>query len=179
MHKTTAVRCSQKGSEVLEFALVIVPFLAMVAVLLAMSWAVFVKSSMQRAVRVAVEQGVSLSSSQLGQGACLTDTVKGIVQQNSVGMLQGSSGLASIKVNYFQPPAPGSNGAVTDVSTQSNADAPGNIMQVSIQNFSLNPLMPRVYSTNQAVDNTPTGLTVYAAGVIQLTASQPCVGTAP
>jgi Flp pilus assembly protein TadG len=179
MNKAAAARGSQKGSELLEFVLVLLPFMALVGVLLDVGWAVFVKSSMQRAVRVAVEQGVSLSSSQLAPGACLTDTVKGIVQQNSAGMLQGSAGLAFIKVNYFQPPAPGSNGAVTDVSAQSNADAPGNIMQVSIQNFSLNALMPRIFGPTQGVDNAPTALTVYAAGVIQLTQTQPCVGTAP
>jgi Flp pilus assembly protein TadG len=163
----------------LEFGLALVPFLAMVGVLFDLSWAVFVKSSIQRAVRVAVEQGVSLSSTQLAPGACLTDTVKGVVQQNSFGMLNGTTGLVLIKVNYFQPPASGSNGAVTDVSTQSDADTPGNIMQVSVQSLSLAPLMPRIFALNQAVDKTPTGVTVFAAGVIQLTQSQPCVGTAP
>ncbi len=33
------------------------PFLAMLTVLMGISWAIFVKSSMQRAVRVAVDQG--------------------------------------------------------------------------------------------------------------------------
>jgi hypothetical protein len=143
------------------------------------SWAIFAKSSLQRAVRVAVDQGVALSSSQLAPGVCLTATVKGLVQSNAFGMLNGSAGIALIKVNYLQPPDPGSGAGVTDVSTQSGADNSGNIMQVSVQNFSLTPLIPRIVDFNHDADTNPLNLSVYAAGVIQLRQSQPCVGTAP
>jgi hypothetical protein len=155
------------------------PFLAMITVLMGISWAIFVKSSMQRAVRVAVDQGVSLTASQLASGACLTDTLKATVQRNSFGMLNGNSGLALIKVNYFQPPAAGSASAATDVSAQTTANSPGNIMQVSVQNFSLMPLIPRFVDFSHAADNTPMNTSVYSAGVIQLTQTTPCVGTAP
>ena len=170
----------ERGSEILEFALVIIPFLAMVTVLMDVSWSIFVKSSIQRAVRVGVTQGVVMTASQMSQGVCLTDAVKSIVQNNSYGMLSGSAGLALIKVNYFEPPAPGSTGAVTDVSATSTADVSGNIMQVSVQNFSLAPLIPRIVSLNDAVDNTALNVNVYSAGVIQLTSDPPtCVGKAP
>jgi Flp pilus assembly protein TadG len=169
-------RRMQRGTEIMEFALVLAPFLAMVTVLVDISWGIFAKSTLQRAVRTAVEQGVSLSQTNLAQNACLTDTVKSIVQQNSLGLLSGSTG---IYVNYLQPPAPGSSGAATDVSTQSDADNPGNIMQVSVQNFSLAPMLPRIYNFNQSPDSTPFGFSVYAAGVIQLTSETPCVGSAP
>jgi Flp pilus assembly protein TadG len=162
-----------------EFALVVVPFLAMMTVLMDITWAIFVKSSIQQSVRYAVDQGVQMAASQIAQGACLTDTVKGIVQQNAFGMLNGSSGLALIKVNYFQPPAPGSNGAATDVSTTTTADTPGNIMQVSVQNYSLFPLISRIVNFNTNPDNSSLNLSLYAAGVIQLSESAPCVGTAP
>ncbi len=179
MERRTTVNHRERGSEILEFALVLIPFLAMVTVLMDISWDVFVKSTLQRAVRVGVDQGVMMLGSQMAQGACLTDAVKGIVQQNSLGMLNGNSGLALIKVNYFQPPDPGSASAATDVSAQSTANTPGNIMQVSVQNYSLAMLIPRVVDAKSAVDNSPLNMSVYAAGVIQLSESAPCVGTAP
>jgi hypothetical protein len=45
------------------------------------------------------------------------------VQQRSLGLLKGSSGLARIKVRYYQPPAPGSTGPAVDVSSQPNGTA--------------------------------------------------------
>jgi Flp pilus assembly protein TadG len=179
MQKTKRSKHRERGSEFVEFSLVVIPFLAMITVLMDVSWAAFVKGSLQRAVRVGVTQGVSMTQTQItaAGGKCLTDTVKSLVQQNSFGILSGTS---LIYVNYLQPPAPGSTAAATDVSTTSEADTPGNIMQVSIQNYSLLPLIPRIVSLNQGTDNNPLNLTVYAAGIIQLESDSPtCVGSAP
>lgn len=169
----------RRGSELLEFSLVIVPLLAMMTVLLDTGWAIFAESTLQRAVRIGVRTGVTLTASQMSGGACLTDTVKGVVQSNSFGLLNGSSGLAKIKVNYFLPPAPNSSSAATDVSTQADGDAPGNIMQVSVQGYSLHPLMPRVYGL-RGVDNSDLVIAnVNSADIIEPSRNPPCIGTAP
>ena len=168
-----------KGSELLEFTLVIMPLMAMITVLADTGWAVFAESTLQRAVRIGVRTGVTLTASQMASGACLTDTVKSVVQSNAFGLLHGSSGLAKVKVNYFLPPEPASTAAATDVSAQSNGDAPGNIMKVSVQNFSLAPLMPRIFSTRLAMDNSPLIITVNSADIIEPDRNPPCVGTAP
>jgi Flp pilus assembly protein TadG len=173
-------RC--RGAEPLEFTLVLLPLLAMVTVLLDTSWAVFAKATLQRAVRIGVRVGITLTSTQMAQGACLTDTVKSTVQSNSMGLLHGSSGLALIKVHYFQPPAVNSTSAATDVSTNSDGDQPGNIMQVSVQNFSLIPLLPRIFSWKTAADTNPLVIQgVYSADLIEPASStvRPCIGTAP
>lgn len=169
----------QRGAELVEFALVLAPFFALITVLMNVSWAIFAKSTIQRAVRAAVDQGVQLKGADMVNSACLTDTVKGIVQQNAFGLLSGSTGLALIKVNYYQPPAPGSTADVTDVSTQTGANTPGNIMQVSVQNYSLTPLVGRIIDFNTAPDKSSINTSVYAAGVIQASDDVPCVGTAP
>src|SRR5205814_2052937 len=91
IHCQSAFRRRQRGSETLELTLVLLPVLAMAIVLLDTSWAIFAKSTMQRAVRVAVHTGVTLTSSQIPPGSCLTDVVKTTVQQNSLGLLSGSS----------------------------------------------------------------------------------------
>jgi Flp pilus assembly protein TadG len=59
------MRHRQRGAEILEFALVLAPFLALFTLLMDFSWAIFSKSSIQRAFRVAVDQGVTLTSSDM------------------------------------------------------------------------------------------------------------------
>jgi len=170
------------NAEVVEFTLVLAPLLAMVGVLVDTSWTVFAKATLQRAVRVGVRIGATTIASQLAPGACLTDTVKSTVQTNALGLLNGSSGLAMIKVHYFQPPAPGSNGTVTDVSTQADGDQPLNIIQVSIENFPVNPLMPRIYNWKDTPDTNPVVIQgVYSADLIEPASitDRPCIGTAP
>ena len=169
----------RKGSEALEFSLVLRPLLAMLTVLLDTGWAIFAKSTLQRAVRVGVTSGITLTGSQVTQGSCLTDAVKLTVQQNSLGLLSGSSGLSSIKVNYFLPPAPSSTGPATDVSSQSDGNSPGNILQVSVQNFSLALLLPVVVSFQVAPNTSPLVMGAYSAGLIEPSQDLPCIGTAP
>jgi Flp pilus assembly protein TadG len=170
-------RC--RGAEPLEFTLVLLPLFAMTTVLVDTAWGIFAKSTLQRAVRLGVRTGVTLTASQMAQGACLTDTVKSLVQQNSLGILNGSTGLAMIKVNYLQPPQPDSSAAAVDVSNQSTGDSPGNIMVVSVQNYSLIPLMPRVYSWHGTIDNSPLTINVSSADLIEPSRNVPCIGTAP
>jgi Flp pilus assembly protein TadG len=166
---------------VLEFALVLLPMLAMITVLVDASWAVFAKATLQRAVRIGVRTGITLTASQMAQGGCLTDTVKSAVQANAFGLLAGNSGLRLIKVNYYQPPAVDSNSAAIDVSANSDGDLPLNIMQVSVQNYSLIPLLPRIFNWKQTADTNPLVFSVYSADLIEPASStdRPCIGTAP
>jgi len=170
-------RAGQKGSETLEFTFVMLPLFCMIFILLNIAWAVFAKSTLQRAVRLGVRYGITVQS--LPTGSCLTDVVKSAVQANSLGLLRGSSGLAKIRVNYFLPPAATSTTGPTDVSTAMNADAGGNIMQVSVQGFSLAPIVPRIYHWYETPDVSPVIVNVYAADLIEFSRTPPCVGTAP
>jgi hypothetical protein len=160
----------------MEFTLVMLPLFTMLFILLNIAWAIFAKSTLQRAVRIAVRTGIAVSST---PGSTLTDTVKGVVQTNSLGLLNGSAGLGYIKVNYFLPPPPSSTNAPTDVSTAMNADAGGNIMQVSIQGFPLVPIVPRIFDWKKAPDDSPLIVNVYAADMIEPNRTPPPVGTAP
>jgi len=166
-------------TEILEFTLIMLPLLAFITVLADTGWAIFAESTLQRAVRIGVRTGVTLTASQMASGACLTDTVKGVVQSNASGLLNGASGLAKIKVNYYLPPPPSSSSAATDVSTQSNGDAPGNIMKVSVVGFSLTPLMPRIYGGKNGIDNNPQTINVNSADIIEPDRNPPPIGTAP
>jgi len=181
-----ARRKRSSGSQILEFTFVFLPLLAFTTVLLDTAWAVMAKATVQRAVRMAVRTGITLTSSQMTGSACLTDTVKGVVQSDSLGLLNGTTGLSYIKVNYYAPPT-SATGSVSDVSTCTTtgtscptiADVSGNIMQVSVQGLTVTPLMPRIFGFKMANDNAPLLVTVYAADVIEPHDSPPCVGTAP
>lgn len=169
----------RRGAELIEFTLALLPFFAMAFVLLDFAWIVFAQATVVRAVRVAVRTGITLTASQMTTGACLTDTVKGIVQQNGLGFLKGTAGLAYIKVNYFLPPAPGATTAATDVSGLSSGNAPGNIMQVSVNNYSLRAFLPRIFTWKTAPDSGVFVFSETSADLIEPSRSPPCIGTAP
>jgi Flp pilus assembly protein TadG len=161
----------------MEFTLVMLPLFAMIFALMNIAWAVFADSTLQRAVRLGVRYGITVTST--ASGSCLTDVVKSTVQANSLGLLSGATGLGKIKVNYFMPPAASSTSPPTDVSTALNADAGGNIMQVSVQGFSLLPIVPHIYNWGLMSDKNPFIVNVYAADLIEPSRTPPCVGTAP
>jgi Flp pilus assembly protein TadG len=169
----------------MEFTLVVLPLLAMLAVVVDVSWAIWAKATLQRAVRYGVRTGITLTASQMTNGACLTDTVKGVVQANAMGLLgsgTGSSGYALIKVHYYQPPVASSSSAATEVSSSSTGDQSGNIMQVSVQGYSVVPLLPRIFNWKTAPDKNPVVIQgVYAADLIEPASvtDRPCIGTAP
>jgi Flp pilus assembly protein TadG len=175
-------RRGSRGSELIEFTLNFLPFMVMIIVLVDTSWAIFAQSTLQQAVRMAVREGVTLTTQTKDANgnvvltSDLTSTVKGLVQQHSVGLLNGSTGLSRIKVNYFDQ-----NNPSTDVSNQTWGNTAGNIMQVSVQSFPLSPLMARFYSWHGAPDNSPMTINVYAADVIEPMASAvtPPIGSAP
>lgn len=164
----------------LEFTLALLPLLMMIIVLLDASWAIFVKSTLAYAVRTGVRQGITITGTQAtAAGSNLTLMVKTTVQRNALGMLAGDAGLAKIKVNYFLPPIPGSNAAALDVSAQTNGNAALNIMQVSIQGFSLGPLVPRIFGWKAPLDTSRTAIGAVAADLIEPSRDPPPIGAAP
>jgi hypothetical protein len=169
----------RRGAETLEFALAIVPLMAILLVTVNIAWAVFAKATLQRAVRIGVRSGVTLTGSQLASGTCLTDVVKATVQLNALGLLGSDEGWAKIKVRYFQPPSPSSTADAVEVSTQLTGNTPGNIMQVSVEGFLLVPLAPRIFGWRDGIDKTPFVATVRSADRIEPSRNPPCIGTAP
>jgi len=170
-------RKRSRGAELIEFTMVFLPFLAIITVLLDTCWAIFVKSSLQYAVRTGVRVGITLTTSTVTGD--LTSTVKSIVKANSFGMLKDTS---LIHVHYLQPPSPGSTDAAADVSTSTNppGNAPGNIMVVSVDNYSLPALIARIYNW-KSVDKSATNVTVVSADLIEPMNKDeiPPIGTAP
>ena len=171
---------SRRGAETVEFTLAFLPLLAVMFVLVDSAWAIFVKSTLEYAVRAGVRQGITITGTQATAASSnQTAMVKAIVQENALGLLSGAAGLAKIKVNYFLPPAPNSNGAMTDVSNQTDGNAGLNVMQVSVQGYALPSLTPRIFSWKTAADGSAIALDAVAADLIEPGQDSPPIGTAP
>ncbi len=171
-------RC--RGSELLEFTLVFLPLMAILLVLIDVAWAIFVRATLDYAVRAGVRSGITVTGAQASAAhSDLTSMVKSTVQGRSLGILRGTEGLAKVKVHYFQPPVDGSTAGVVDVSSEDNGNSPGNIMQVSIEGYELPALVPRVFSWNRAPDKSGTKIGAVAADLIEPSHDTPPIGTAP
>ena len=168
------------GAELIEFTLTLFPLLMFVTWLVSTGWAFFTTSALQYAVRVGARTGITLNKTTVGSSN-LTTYVKNLVVQNSFGFLKDTS---LVHVHYYQPPAAGSSGPVTDVSTVTTGAEPGNypghIMVVSIDGYSLPPLMVRIFAWNR-IDKSPSAISVSSADLIEPmdTTDLPPIGTAP
>lgn len=176
------------GAELIEFSMTLGPFLMLLTVIISISWAIFAKSSLQYAVKVGVREGITIDKVAAGSSD-LTTMVKNIVVANSFGFLKNTS---LVHVHYYQPPSPSSSGNVTDVSSCVAGDStspctptqpgnsPGNIMVVSVDGYSLSPLVARIFSWN-SIDRSTTSLTVSSADLIEQLDSNDLapLGTAP
>jgi Flp pilus assembly protein TadG len=159
--------------------MVLLPLLAILFVLVDVSWAIFAKSTIAYAVRTAVRTGITITGTQAtAAGETLTQMVKDTVQSNAQGFLNGTTGRSYIQVHYYMQDSTSSTG-LTDVSTQSNGNAPGNLMQVSVTNFPLPGLVPRIYYWLTAVDKSASYLSAVSADKIEPSGDVPPIGTAP
>ena len=112
-----------------ELALVLLPLLAILFAIIDFSLAVYLKSTFRHAVREGARYAVTgRTTSGLGQDA----SIRGVVQRNAMGFLDGSSGAAKIFIRYYNPG--------TLAETQSNAG--GNIVEVSVEGYTWNWIAP-------------------------------------
>lgn len=172
---------SRRGAELLEFTLTFLPLLLMSLIIMDFAWAVFVKSSLAFAVRAGLRVGITTTGTQAtAAGMDLTSMVKQAVQahaQGLLGSLPTDPRRATVKVHYYQPSA----GATVDVCADltPNGLKPGYIMTVSVEGYSLGPLLPRIMGWNTGVDNSPTVINTIAVDRIEPSRDLPTRGVAP
>jgi Flp pilus assembly protein TadG len=165
--------------EALEFAFALIPWLAIVAVTCDASWAIFAKATLQYAVREGVRTGITITGTQASQaGATLTQMVKDNVQKSALGLLNGTSGRAYIQVHYLAQDSTSATG-VSDVSSQPNGNWSPNVMQVSVNNYPVGAIIPRIYSLFMPVDKNPAVVNVASADRIEPSNDIPPIGVAP
>jgi Flp pilus assembly protein TadG len=179
-------RARTKGVELVEFSLTLLPFMALITVLISVCWGIFTKSALQYAVKVACRKGITIDKI-AANGTDLTTLVKNLVMQNSFGFLKDTS---LVHVHYYLPPT-GTSTTVKDVSsctvvtttdpcTVSVGNYPGNVMIVSVDGYSLQPLIVRIFSWNKS-DRSASTISVSSGDLIEAldTTDLAALGTAP
>ena len=134
-------RRGQRGNAFVEFGLSMLPYFALVFGILDFGMAVFIDNMIQSAVREGVRYAITYkddfnsvcSTSPLTKSQ--TCAIKEAAKSVSMGFLSGTTNAAYLQVNYYAP---------TDLSTKltSNQNAPGNVVEVRVQGFPWNWMVP-------------------------------------
>lgn len=113
----------RRGSVAIEAGFTVVLLFALIFLILDLSMLLFIKSTLQQAVREGVRVG--MTARLVGTTAYLNDSITQIVQENSLGFLRGAQGACRIQIQYFDP----TTGAPS-LGTQ------GDLLVVSVNNYS-------------------------------------------
>jgi len=112
------------------------------------SLAIFMRATMQNAVREGVRYAVTY---QTLSGMCQDASIKQIVKNASVGFLTATAHDSKIKVRYYAP---------TDLTTPVtglNSNQPGNVVEIGVEGFTWSWIAPLWRSSS------PFNINVYAA----------------
>lgn len=126
-------RNARKGSEILEFAFVLIPILGFIGLTVDIAWGVFSRCTLQHAVREGVRFAVTARTT-AGKTSHV-DSIKAVVQKQALGLLSGDRANL-IHVRYYDPED------FSDLGTGKGANAGGNIVEVSVEGFAWLPLLP-------------------------------------
>jgi Flp pilus assembly protein TadG len=115
-----------------EAGLVLLPFFGLAFLAMDGAWAVFIKATLQHAVREGVRYAVT---GQTQSGIGQIDSIKAVVKDSALGLLDTSQ-AGKLFVRFLNPS--------TLAATNSN-DA-GNLVEVSVEDFEITPMAPLFHS---------------------------------
>ena len=118
----------ESGSQVMEATFVIIPLLLMTFLMLDLSMVIFVRTTMQEAVREGARYAIT---GQNTFGTCQDDSIKAVVQYHALGFLKPSSAASTIHVQFVNPSTGGQG-----------TNAYGNIVNVKIEGYKYSALAP-------------------------------------
>jgi Flp pilus assembly protein TadG len=131
----------QRGAEILEFTLVMLPFFGFTFLLLDVAWAVSTRATLQYAVAQGVRYAIT---SQTITGLGQKDSIRTVVQQSAFGKLganSSASAWSSIQVHFYLPDG-------TDVSSTVGGNGEQNgvypLVEVSVEAYSQKTFMPTI-----------------------------------
>jgi Flp pilus assembly protein TadG len=114
-------------------AFVMVPLFALMFGIIDYGFVIFLRSTFQHAVREGVRYAVTYQTIP-GQGH--DASIKSVVQASAMGFLAGQSGLDKIHIQYYEP----------DTLGTTSANAPGNIVEISIEGYQWGWIAPLLRS---------------------------------
>ena len=118
----------QRGAELVEVTLIIVPLLGLIFLLLDLSMVIFLRSTFQEAVREGVRYAITGANT---PGPCQDDSIKAVVKPYALGFLNAATPAATLHVHFINPV----DGTIADNSY-------GNIVEVSVEGYTYGPLAP-------------------------------------
>jgi Flp pilus assembly protein TadG len=124
----------QRGAELVEFGLVLIPLLGFVFITCNLAWCLFNRATLQYAVREGVRYAVT---SRTLKDKCHVDSIKTVVQNNSFGLLNGTQGWDRIHVSFTDP-----------VTFKEGTNAGGQIVEVSVEGYSMDLIAPLLTGGN-------------------------------
>lgn len=145
----------RRGSELVEGMMIMLPFLALVFLIVDTSYALFLRATLQ----YAVQQGVNYAATGGGAGGSVSAAVQSLVNTRSLNLIPASS----VTVSYKAPDL--------TAATGTGANAYGNLIEADVT-YSFTPLAPLFRSGN------PINLSASASAVILTTCStgsNPCL----
>ncbi len=142
----------ERGSQFVEAGLMLVPFLALAFLVIDAGWAVFIKATLQHAVREGTRYAIT---GQTENGLGQSDSIEAVVKQYALGLLDGAQ-ANTLTINCWKPADAKPNPAD---ATQCNVG--GNVVEVSVQGYTITPLAPLLRSSDPVV------FTVSAADIVE------------
>jgi Flp pilus assembly protein TadG len=118
----------ESGSQVVEASLVIVPMFLLTFMMLDLSMVIFVRTTLQEAVREGDRYAITGQNS---TGPCQDDSIKAVVKRYALGFLGKAPNSSTIHVQFINP---------NDGSQGTNAY--GNIVNVKVEGFKYSALAP-------------------------------------
>ena len=121
-------RFRERGSEPVEATLVIVPMLLLTFLMLDLSMVIFLRTTMQEAVREGTRYAITYQNS---PGPCQDDSIKNVVKTHALGFLNSTTNFSSIHVQFVDPSTGGQGSNVQN-----------NIVNVKIEAYKYSALAP-------------------------------------
>jgi hypothetical protein len=130
-------RNRQRGSEIVEFGFICLPLFGFLFLIIDLSWMIFAQVTLQSAVRQGVRYAVTGQTlSGMGQDA----SIRAVVTNAASGFLSADTAKpgesSMIDIEYYLP------NTLANAGTGVGSNAGGNIVEISINGFSLSPLGP-------------------------------------
>ncbi len=125
--------------------------------------AIYNWNTLQNAVREGARYAITFQRNS-AQGLGQTDSIKQVVEQYSMGLVHRTDSPQHIFVCYANPSTP-------NTCIASGGNIPGNIVEVSVRNFSYNRLAPLSGSYSSSVapffgNRSPVTFRVYSADIL-------------
>ena len=132
----------------MEASLIFLPLFALLLAMIDFSLALFLRGTMQNAVREGVRYAVTY---QTESGMCQDASIKAIVKSSAVGFLGDSAHDSKIKVRYYGP------ANLSAELTGAGSNAPGNVVEIAVEGYTWSWIAPLWRTAS------PFNINVYAA----------------